>query len=97
MGDLADDGCNNRLYVSIGIFSVIRIERPAQYLINASDYAVPDKECTAAEEDDPCKLFRSMAFPIQEFSPPALSASAAECRQIPSSCTPCAKKEHCSH
>lgn len=97
MGDLADDGCNNRLYVSIGIFSVIRIERPAQYLINASDYAVPDKECTVAEEDDPCKLFRSMAFPIQEFSPPALSASAAECRQIPSSCTPCAKKEHCSH
>ena len=58
--------------VSLGFFSVVRIERPAQYLINALEYSVPDKECTVAEEDDPCRLFRSMAFPVNEFSPPSL-------------------------
>ncbi len=75
-GDLVDEAGNNRLYVSIGIFSVIRIERPAQYLITAADYSVPDKECVMAEEDDVCSLFRSMAFPVQEFAPPALDRPA---------------------
>ena len=76
--DLKDDREGNQLYVSIGIFSVIRIERPAQYLISAADYSVPDKECVMTEEDDACSLFRSMAFPVQEFSPPALSATCHE-------------------
>ncbi len=60
-----DDGC--RLYVSLGLFSVFRIERPAQYLITASDYCVPDKECTCGEPSNPCSLFRNMAFPTGEF------------------------------
>ena len=62
-----DDG--KRLYVSLGIFSVFRIERPAQYLISASDYCVPDKECVTNESDDPCSIFRNMAFPTGEFCP----------------------------
>lgn len=57
------------LLVSFGIFSIIRLIRPAEYLISATEYVIPDKECVAAEEDDPCALFRSMAFPIGEFSP----------------------------
>ena len=56
------------LAVSVGIFSVIRIVRPAQYLINATEYAVPDKECVAAGSDDPCCVFHAMPFPIGEFS-----------------------------
>lgn len=57
-----------KLYVSFGVFSVIRIERPAQLLVEATDYSVPDKECTAASNDDnPCALFRNMAFPISQF------------------------------
>lgn len=56
------------LAVSVGVFSVIRIVRPAQYLINATEYAVPDKECVAAGSDDPCCVFNSMPFPIGEFS-----------------------------
>lgn len=72
-GALVDNDDGNRLLVTIGIFSVVRIERPAQYLINATDYCVPDKECRITDEDDPCSLFRKMAFPIGEFCPPALS------------------------
>lgn len=57
-----------RLLVSFGIFSVIRIERPAQLLIHATDYSVPDKECNAAtNNDNPCSLFRTIAFPISQF------------------------------
>ena len=57
-----------RIYVSFGIFSVIRIVRPAQLLVHATDYSVPDKECTeATNNDDPCALFRNIAFPISQF------------------------------
>lgn len=56
------------LYVSIGIFSVIRIEREAQILVQATDYSVPDKECVSASNDnDPCSLFNSMPFPVNQF------------------------------
>ncbi|MBO4308787.1 MAG: hypothetical protein II955_04350 [Clostridia bacterium] len=63
-----DDNRNRFLTVSLGIFSVIRIVRPAQYLIQASEYAIPEKECVSAEKDDPCHVFRSMPFPMGEFS-----------------------------
>jgi hypothetical protein len=56
--------------VSLGIFSVVRIVRPAQYLINASEYCIPDKECISSENDDPCEIFKNMAFPTSEFCPP---------------------------
>lgn len=68
-GMLCDrDGSNKSLTVSVGLFSVIRIVRPAQYLVNATEYAVPDKECVASDSDDPCSVFNSMPFPINEFS-----------------------------
>ncbi len=64
--------CNNnnglQISVSLGLFSVIRIERPAQLLVQATDYCVPDKECTpATNNDNPCDLFRSIAFPTSRF------------------------------
>lgn len=69
-GTLTDSSAGgNILLVSFGIFSIVRLIRPAEYLISACEYVIPDKECIAAEEDDPCALFRSMAFPIGEFSP----------------------------
>ena len=68
IGEIVDPEGGNRLFVSLGIFSVLRLQRPAQLLVNASDYSVPDKESVPVEESDPCKLFRSMAFPSGEFS-----------------------------
>lgn len=57
-----------RLLLSFGIFSVIRMERPTQILVNATDYSVPDKECSCgAQNDDPCSLFKTIAFPISQF------------------------------
>ena len=62
------DGRGERyLTVSLGIFSVIRIVRSAQYLIQATEYCIPEKECVPVEEDDPCRVFRNMPFPTGEF------------------------------
>lgn len=62
------NGNASKLYVSFGIFSVVRIVRNAQLLVQATDYSVPDKECTAATNDEnPCALFRTMAFPVNSF------------------------------
>ncbi len=73
LGDDICDGGNDKLVVTLGLFSVVRIERPAQYLINAVEYCVPEKECVEAKDNDPCKLFHNMKFPISEFCPPAIS------------------------
>jgi len=70
-GHLADDRDSNKFVVSLGLFSVVRIERPAQYLINAVEYCVPEKECRAPVDDNPCTLFRNMSFPVSEFCPPS--------------------------
>ncbi len=64
--------------VSFGIFSVVRIVRPAQYLIHATEYCVPDKECISNEDDNPCNLFRSMAFPTAEFCPPGYTPTSSD-------------------
>ena len=66
--DTDDEG--KVLLVSLGLFSVIRIERPSQFIVNASEYSVPDKECCPSEDSDPCSVFKCMAFPVNEFSPP---------------------------
>lgn len=62
------NGTGPRILVSFGLFSVIRIERAAQLLVQATDYSVPDKECTdATNNDNPCALFRTIAFPTNQF------------------------------
>ncbi len=60
-------GCKN-VYVSLGFFSVIRIERPSQLIVSANEYSVPDKICPKLTEEDPCAIFAKMSFPVNEFS-----------------------------
>jgi len=68
------EGRSRFLTAALGFFSVIRLERPGQYMISATEYCVPDKECLSPEENDPCALFRKMAFPVSEFCPPSLGS-----------------------
>ena len=67
IGGVDGRGGERYLTVSLGIFSVIRIVRSAQYLIQATEYCIPEKECVPVEEDDPCRVFRNMPFPTVEF------------------------------
>jgi len=55
--------------VTLGLFSIVKIERQVQMLIPAYDFCVPDKECTGST-GDPCELFRTIKFPTNEFFPP---------------------------
>ena len=71
--DLAFGSEGKRLYVSLGQFSLIRLERDTQLLIPVYDYCMPEKECTCdggSCEEDPCELFRHVKFPVDEFFPP---------------------------
>ena len=57
-------------YVTIGQFSMIRLERDTQLLIPAYDYCVPEKSCDGNTEDDTCAMFSRIEFPLDEFFPP---------------------------
>ncbi len=65
-GGFAPQG-ERRLVVSLGIFSVTRLQRPAQYMISGQPCSVPEKECDFAGSEDPCTVFRNMEFPVSEF------------------------------
>lgn len=55
--------------VTIGIFSIVQIERDVQLLMPVYDFCVPSKECSC-NTDDPCDAFRKICFPTDEFFPP---------------------------
>jgi hypothetical protein len=64
-------GCDmRRVFVTLGQFSIVRLERDSQLLIPVYDYCMPDKECCSGANDDPCGMFRNIAFPVNEFFPP---------------------------
>jgi hypothetical protein len=67
---LVFDSTSRRVYVTLGQFSIVRLERDTQLLIPSYDYFVPDKECLGAGDDDACSLFSRIHFPIDEFFPP---------------------------
>ncbi|MBQ9805056.1 MAG: hypothetical protein IJW49_00890 [Clostridia bacterium] len=89
-GEYGNGGGSRRyLTVSLGIFSVVRLVRPAQYLVQAVEYCVPEKECVPVEEDDPCRVFRSMPFPTSEF--------AAACQPVPTATADRPSRCGCNH
>lgn len=59
-----------KVYISIGLFSIIKLERNVQLLIPAYDFCIPEKECVTSSPDDPCEIFENVSFPVNEFFPP---------------------------
>lgn len=62
-------GGGKRLYVTLGQFSIIRLERGVQLSLSARDY-LPENECAGGSGDDPCTMFSRVRFPVEEFFPP---------------------------
>ena len=61
-----------RLFVTLGQFSIIRLERDAQVVVPWLNYAVPTKECCESPgccQEDPCEMFSRIPFPTQQFAP----------------------------
>ncbi|HIY21628.1 MAG TPA: hypothetical protein H9841_07005 [Candidatus Flavonifractor merdigallinarum] len=81
---------NRRLYVTLGQFSLIRLERDTQLLTPIYDYCVPEKECACGNsscDEDPCEIFRHVKFPVDEFFPPNQARQGEGCyREIKNSC-----------
>lgn len=71
--ELSLSGGQRRLYVTLGQFSLVRLERDAQLVIPVVDYSIPSKECSDSDggccAEDPCELFSRIPFPAQQFSP----------------------------
>lgn len=62
------------LYITLGLFSIILLERRASMLMPCIDFCIPDKDCSACSvsEQTPCELFEQIKFPTDEFFPPKL-------------------------
>ncbi len=69
--DLVQAGERRRLFVTLGQFSIIRLERDAQVIVPMVDYALPTKDCCDAAgcAEDPCEMFSRIPFPATQFTP----------------------------
>ena len=87
-GELSSGDDSRRIYVTLGQFSIVRLERDTQLLVPVYDYCMPEKECTCGGcEDDPCEIFRHVKFPVNEFFPPNSPAPIPDnCRDLKSCC-----------
>lgn len=70
--ELVLGGESKRLLVTLGQFSIIRLERDTQLLIPAFDYCIPTKQCSesaVSSTASPCEMFSQVEFPVDEFFP----------------------------
>lgn len=68
--ELVLSGDQRRLFVTLGQFSIVRLERDAQIVVPVTDYAIPCRECCADPgcPEDPCEMFSRIPFPAQQFA-----------------------------
>lgn len=67
-GEPTDDG-TRCVTVTLGLFSIVQIERNVQLLVHSYDFCIPKKECTNST-DNPCEVFSRLDFPKDQFFPP---------------------------
>ncbi|MBO5317726.1 MAG: hypothetical protein J6A74_04720 [Oscillospiraceae bacterium] len=69
--ELVLSGDRRRLFVTLGQFSIIRLERDAQLVVPVLDYSIPTKECCDSPgcAEDPCEVFSRIPFPAGRFTP----------------------------
>ncbi len=60
-----------KVLITLGLFTIVQLERRVQMLIPAYDFCIPGKECVTST-DDPCEIFKHIKFPTNEFFPPRL-------------------------
>ena len=68
--ELVLSGDQRRLFVTLGQFSIVRLERDAQLVVPVLDTAIPCRECCDAPgaTEDPCEMFSRIPFPAQQFA-----------------------------
>ncbi len=81
---IGDDG--KMVLATLGLFTIVKIERNVQLLIDAVDFCIPEKECPAATESNPCELFNTIRFPFDEFFPPQKGCDGFDDLKNPGGC-----------
>lgn len=66
-GDIAPTP--NQVLVTIGLFTIVKVFRLVNLLVESRGFCVPD-ECEQISPLDPCDFFDSIDFPFDIFSPP---------------------------
>ena len=79
-GEILTQNMGNTVLVTIGIFTVVQIERNVQILVPTYDFTLPEKECVTTT-DDPCELFNKLEFPTDEFFPPRVTDLNSDTRE----------------
>lgn len=67
-GNFTQAKCEKAVKVTLGLFSILLLEREVQLMIPSYDFCVPTKECNC-DKDDPCESFKKIKFPLDEFFP----------------------------
>ena len=75
--DLVVSGALRTVYVTLGIFTIVKLERYVQLLIPVCDFCIPNKDCIDSTDEEPCKIFDRITFPVDEFFPPQDQANEA--------------------
>jgi len=81
--ELVLSGDRRRLFVTLGQFSIIRLERDAQLIVPVLDYSLPTKDCsdTTGCAEDPCEMFSRIPFPSAQFAPRGCDENCDSCYQ----------------
>ena len=72
MGTFSDElpmPTDRAVVVTLGIFTIVQLERDVQMLIPAYDFCMPKRDCSC-DTEGPCDAFRRIKFPVDEFFPP---------------------------
>jgi len=78
------------VFVTLGVFSIVQIERNVQIMVPSFEFCIPEKECKTSS-DNPCEVFSHLDFPTNEFFPPNVGELTGD-----SGCSyGCCKNSHC--
>ena len=86
--ELVLGGDQQRLFVTLGQFSIIRLERDAQLIVPVLDYSIPTKECcdNPGCAEDPCQVFSRIPFPAAHFTPSGCCSEQKTCTDCYQTC-----------
>ena len=59
-----------KVVITLGLFSIIKLVRLIQLLIPAFNFCYPNKECITSTDENPCDIFDTIDFPLDQFFPP---------------------------
>lgn len=66
----ADNDDDRKVVITLGLFSIVRLEREVQLVIPVESFCIPECDCTPDNDNSPCDLFERISFPVDEFFPP---------------------------